>query len=92
MPWAQTDPMNERLRFVTALRRNKSTFRSVCAAFGIAPKTGYKWLPQFEAAGPEGLRDRSRRPKTNSRAMPAATAERIWRSQCMTDNDSLCMR
>ncbi len=77
MPWAHTDPMTERLRFVTALRRHKSSFRSICAAFGIAPKTGYKWLHQFEAAGPAGLRDRSRRPKSNSRSISAAVAERL---------------
>lgn len=69
--------MSERLRFVTALRKHKSTFRSLCAAFGVAPKTGYKWLHQFEAAGPEGLRDRSRRPKTNSRAIPSELADQI---------------
>jgi putative transposase len=77
MPWAQTDPMTERLRFVTALRRRKSTFRSLCAVFGVAPKTGYKWLHQFEAEGPAGLRDRSRRPKSNSRAVSPAMTERL---------------
>ncbi len=77
MPWALTDPMTERLRFVTALRKRKTTFRSLCAAFGVAPKTGYKWLHQFEAAGPAGLEDRSRRPKSNSRAIAADVAERL---------------
>ncbi len=77
MPWAQTDPVSERLRFVTALRRRKTTFTSLCAAFGVAPKTGYKWLHQFEAAGPAGLEDRSRRPKSNSRAMETDVAERL---------------
>ncbi len=69
--------MSERLRFVTAARRSRSTFRSLCAAFGVAPKTGYKWLHQFDAAGPAGLQDASRRPKTNSRAISAVLAERI---------------
>lgn len=77
MPWAQTDPMTERLRFVSALRRDKSSFRSLCAVFGIAPKTGYKWLHQFEVAGPAGLQDRSRRPKSNSRSISPAVAERL---------------
>lgn len=77
MPWAETDPVTERLRFVTALRKRKTTFRSLCAAFGIAPKTGYKWLHQFEAAGPDGLADRSRRPTGNSRAIAVAVAERL---------------
>lgn len=77
MPWSQTDSMSERLRFVTALRKHKSTFTSLCAAFGVAPKTGYKWLHQFEAAGPDGLRDRSRRPKGNSRSIAAPVSERL---------------
>jgi transposase InsO family protein len=77
MPWAQTDPMAERLRFVAALRRRKTSFRSLCAAFGVAPKTGYKWLHQFDAAGPAGLQDRSRRPKSNSRAISTAVGERL---------------
>lgn len=77
MPWAQTDAMSERLRFVTELRRRKSSFRSLCAAFGVSAKTGYKWLHQFETAGQAGLQDHSRRPKSNSRAISAAVAERL---------------
>jgi putative transposase len=77
MPWAQTDTMSERLRFVRALLKRKTSFKSLCAAFGVAPKTGYKWLHQFGAAGPAGLEDRSRRPKSNSRAIPSKVAERL---------------
>src|SRR5438045_4926310 len=77
MPWAQTDAMSERLRFVVALRERKSSFSSLCAAFGVAPKTGYKWLHQFEAEGLAGLQDRSRRPKSNGRAISAAVSERL---------------
>jgi transposase InsO family protein len=70
--------VNERLRFVIAARKQKdSTFRSLCAAFGIAPKTGYKWLHQFEAEGPVGLRDRSRKPHSNSRAVPQKVVQRV---------------
>src|SRR3954466_3471520 len=77
MPWTETDPMAERLRFVVALRRRKTSFRSLCAAFGVAPKTGYKWLHQFDTSGPAGLQDRSRRPKSNGRAISARVSERL---------------
>jgi len=77
MPWAQTDPMSERVRFIKSLRKYKAGFRSYCALFGVAPKTGYKWLHLFETAGFAGLRDRSRRPKHNSRSMPFAMATRL---------------
>lgn len=77
MPWMETDPMSERYRFVLALRKNRSTFSSLCAAFGVAPKTGYKWMHQFDVGGFAGLQDRSRRPKGNSRAIPAVVGERL---------------
>lgn len=77
MPWAQNDAMSERLRFVNAAGKNRSSFTSLCAAFGIASKTGYKWLHQYEAAGATGLQDRSRRPKGNSRAIATAVQERL---------------
>jgi transposase InsO family protein len=77
MPWAKTDPMSERLQFVLAQRKHRSTFGSLCAAFGVAPKTGYKWLRQFEASGVAGLQDRSRRPRSNSRAISTAVGERL---------------
>jgi len=77
MPWAQTDPMSERLRFVLALRKQQATFRSLCATFGVAPKTGYKWLHQFEAGGAASLQDRSRRPIGNSRAISTEVGKRF---------------
>jgi putative transposase len=77
MPWAQTDRMNERLQFVNAVRKHKASFRSLCAAFGVAPKTGYKWLHKFESDGPLGLWDRSRRPKSNSRSISPEVVARL---------------
>jgi transposase InsO family protein len=77
MPWDTTNPMSERLKFVLALRKRRSTFSSLCAAFGVAPKTGYKWLHQFDSAGVDGLEDRSRRPKSNSRAISARVGRRL---------------
>ncbi len=77
MPWAETDTMRERLKFVSSLRKYKSTFKSYCSLFGVAPKTGYKWLHQFETSGLAGLRDRSRRPRSNSRAISQVMAWRL---------------
>ena len=74
MPWLQTDPMSERFRFVLAAREENATFASLCALFGVAPKTGYKWMHQYDSGGLEALRDRSRRPKGNSRRIPEEVA------------------
>ena len=34
-------------------------------AAGVSPRTAYKWLSRFEAEGPEGLLDRSSRPRSS---------------------------
>jgi transposase InsO family protein len=55
----------------------RSSFTSLCTAFGVAPKTGYKWVHQFEASGAEGLQDRSRRPQGNCRAVSSEVGARL---------------
>lgn len=77
MPWTKSDPMSERLRFVLMAEEGRSSFTSLCTAFGVAPKTGYKWVHQFEASGAEGLQDRSRRPQGNCRAVSSEVGARL---------------
>lgn len=79
MPWKRTDPVKERVNFVGAARLNRTTFSSLAALFGIAPKTGYKWVARFEREGVTGLGEKSRRPHSNSRAISPVIAERILR-------------
>jgi len=69
--------MRERILFVGAAKQCLTPFTSLCTAFGISAKTGYKWLHQFEQGGADGLRDRSRRPHGNSRAISSRVAERL---------------
>lgn len=69
--------MVERIKFIAAAKQSSVTMTSLCDLFGIAPKTGYKWLKRFEEHGVEGLKDRSRRPLTNSRAVEPAIADRL---------------
>ena len=61
MPWKRTSPMNERIKFIARNLADEATMTELCAAFGISRKTGYKWLERYEAEGPRGLPDRSRR-------------------------------
>ena len=60
MPWQQTDPVNERLKFVVAAQGGPLSMTELCRKFGISRKTGYKLLARYERDGPEGMRDRSR--------------------------------
>jgi transposase InsO family protein len=77
MPWKETGPFDERRRFVMACEEADESFAVICERFGISRQNGYKWLARFEERGLEGLVDRSRRPHSNSRAVPPRVAELI---------------
>src|SRR2546422_103296 len=62
MPWTETAPMAERMRFVTDWERDLYSMVELCERYGVSRKTGYKWLARYEADGPDGLRERSRAP------------------------------
>ena len=62
MPWTETAPMKERMRFVTDSERDLYSMVELCERYGISRKTGYKWMDRYEREGPDGLRERSRAP------------------------------
>ena len=62
MPWLETVPMEERLRFVHDAFSDRFTMSELCARYGVSRRIGYKWLERFEAEGRPGLKDRSRAP------------------------------
>lgn len=77
MPWTETAPWNERVKFITALLERDESFSEQCARFGISRQNGYKWLARYEEGGLEALADRSRRPHTNSRAIAPSVVQLI---------------
>lgn len=79
MPWHETDPVNERLKFVAAHQTGQLTMTELCEQFGISRRTGYKILARYEERGPEGLRDRSRAPLEHPNQTPAETEAAILR-------------
>lgn len=62
MPWRESSPMSERLRFIQACLDRTEHLAGICTRFGISEKTGHKWLARFRADGPAGLSDRSHAP------------------------------
>src|SRR5688572_27731614 len=73
MPWKEVSIMSQRLEFVTFATAENANIRHLCRCFGISPNTAYKWLERFQAAGRDGLEDRSRRPYTS----PARTTKEM---------------
>lgn len=67
--------MSERLEFVQLALPEGVKLRQLCRRFGVSAPTAYKWLERFEAEGPDGLEDRSRRPHWSPRrAAPSIEA------------------
>jgi len=77
MPWRETAPMKERMRFVTDWERGLYSTVELCARYGVSRKTGYKWLARYEGDGLDGLRDRSRAPHQCPHRIAADVAEAI---------------
>jgi putative transposase len=77
MPWTETTPMKELVKFIGQWEAKVYRFGELCSRYGISRKTGYKWLERFEREGLDGLRPRSRAPKSCPHRMAQASAEAI---------------
>ena len=73
MPWQERSPMNLRMQFVTDWQSGCWMMTELCADYQVSRKTGYKWIGRFEANGPRGLHDQSRRPHQS----PTATDPKL---------------
>ena len=75
LPWTDTNPQLEQERFILATLEGREKFSSLCRAFGISRKTGYKRLHRYEEEGFEGLGDRSRAPHSHPNRVSAEVEE-----------------
>jgi transposase InsO family protein len=74
MPWLETDPMDQRLQFITDYQRGLYSMTELCARYAISRKTGYACLERYAAHGRAGLAPRSRAPHTCPHRIAAALA------------------
>jgi len=77
MPWNCSSAMDERIRFIADYQRRFFSLSELCARFHISRKTAYKWIERYEADGPSGLQDRSRRPHACPHQTPSMVAEAL---------------
>lgn len=64
MPWSEVSPMDQRTRFIADYLSQILTVTDLCNRYGVSRKTGYKWIDRYTEAGPEGLVERTRRPRS----------------------------
>jgi putative transposase len=70
MPWRQTSPMDQKTQFIADYLRDRLSVTELCALYGVSRKTAYKWIDRSLTHGPQGLEERSRRPRTSPRHTP----------------------
>ena len=77
MPWSCSLPMDQKIRFIADYQRRFFSLSELCARSNISRKTAYKWIERYEADGPSGLQDRSRRPHRCPHQTPSLVAEAL---------------
>ena len=77
MPWDETTRMDQRERFVSEFDSCQYTMTELCERYGISRKTGYVWVDRYAKEGLEGLRDRSRAPRSCPHGTSEAVSERL---------------
>ncbi len=77
MPWKECDNVSLRLEFVSLASVEGANLAALCRRFGIARKTGYKWLQRYRCDGATGLSDRSRRPRRSPQRSPGRLEQAV---------------
>ncbi len=75
MPWSETTAMRERVKLIA--ESQSFSMMELSKRYGISRKTAYKWVERFEQEGPEGLKDRSRAPKSSPYQTEAKIVEGV---------------
>jgi putative transposase len=73
MPWKEQRAMSQRMEFVERALKPGARVSTLCREYGISRETGYKWLNRFKREGPDGLEEKSRRPRQS----PFATGAEV---------------
>lgn len=77
MPWLETEPVEERERFIADYRLGLYTMTELCQRYDVSRQTGYETLRRWEEGGRAALRDRSRAPHHCPHRIAPEIAERI---------------
>jgi putative transposase len=77
MPWKQTCPMDEKIKFIAAVKCGQDSFAEICRQFRISRKSGYKLMQRYEQEGEQGLKERSRAPHRHANAISDAWADEL---------------
>ncbi|WP_225767700.1 helix-turn-helix domain-containing protein [Inquilinus sp. Marseille-Q2685] len=59
MAWKEPNPVNERVRFISALLSHEESVSALAMWFGVSHKTAYTWIGRYAAERQAGLAERT---------------------------------
>ncbi len=81
MPWKETSAMDERVRLIGDYLERELSISQLSGAYGISRKTIYKWIKRYEADGVDGIKEKSRAPRSHPNTTSAEIAQMIVREK-----------
>jgi transposase len=69
--------MDQKMQFIADYLRGELSMTELCEMYGIARKTGYKFITRYLSAGPEALEERSREPHNHPNQTPEDIVQAI---------------
>ena len=77
MPWKETSKLEQRKELMERCLSGEESIAELSRQYGVSRETVYQWLRRMKAEGDAGLRERSRAPHRQARAIEPEVAERI---------------
>ena len=62
MPWKESSTMDQKIQLIADFQRHNLSITELSDLYGVSRKTVHKWIDRYLKHGPDGLRERSRRP------------------------------
>lgn len=78
MPWTETCPMEEKIKFISMVKSGAYSFTATCRQFGISRQAGYKLMRRYEAEGEKALVPRTRAPHAHPNAIAPDVAKSLF--------------
>jgi putative transposase len=77
MPWKETSPMDQKLKFIVDYLSREYYVTELSKMYEISRKTCYKWVKRYLNEGPPGLTERPKTALRHPNATPVETAREI---------------
>jgi putative transposase len=77
MPWKETGPMDERVKFIGLYLEADHSVAELSREFGVSRKTAYKWIDRYRSEGIAGLAELSRAPHCQAARVSSMVEEAV---------------